>query len=312
MGLMAKTTGKTNEPCLDVLGFVSKATVAGGKPLAKMTGLKSEKELAFAHDLFVATDWGERFAELIDAHVKLPEKGRALYLNAGTGGHAMVLQERGGPDLSWLCTDESFETLELTRAKASTSKAAIEFRLNSVESLDLEDEQFDLVLADGSLVATERLVSMISELSRVARPGAWVAFTLPTSSSFGEFFSIYWEALYNSDLIDQSLEVQSLISELPTVSQIEELARYESLEDVGSWTQIEEFDYETGQAFITSPLISDVLMTGWLKCVPDDARTRVLLEIAHLIDEERHNAEFSLTVKASLVMGRKVELPLSG
>jgi ubiquinone/menaquinone biosynthesis C-methylase UbiE len=273
---------------------------------------KSEKELAFLQDLFIATDWGERFAELIDQHVQLPEKGRALYLNAGTGGHAMALQERGGHELKWFCVDESRESLELARAKAATSRAAAEFRLHSLESLDLEDDQFDLALADGSLVAPERVPAMIAELVRVAGPGAAVAFCLPTSSSFGEFFSIYWEALHNCGLIDHELDVETLITELLTVSQIEEIARIAGLEDVTSWTQIEEFDYDSSETFINAPLISDFLMKGWLKSVPEDARKQVICEIARLIDEERHNAEFSLTVKATLVIGRKVDLPLAG
>jgi hypothetical protein len=29
---------------------------------------KTNKELAYLHELFIATDWGERFAELIDEH----------------------------------------------------------------------------------------------------------------------------------------------------------------------------------------------------------------------------------------------------
>jgi hypothetical protein len=41
---------------------------------------ENNKELAFLLELFVATDWGERFAELIDEHVKLPKKGKALYV----------------------------------------------------------------------------------------------------------------------------------------------------------------------------------------------------------------------------------------
>src|SRR6188474_2683774 len=58
------------------------------------TNRKSDKEIAFLQDLFIAPDWGERFAELIDEHVKLPSEGRALYAAVGTGGHAMALQER--------------------------------------------------------------------------------------------------------------------------------------------------------------------------------------------------------------------------
>src|SRR5882672_12135010 len=96
-------------------------------PTPSVPADKSEKELAFLYDLFIAPDWGERFAELFDEHLKLPQKGRALYLNAGTGSHAMVLQERGGHELSWLWIDENHERLELARAKAISTKASAEF-----------------------------------------------------------------------------------------------------------------------------------------------------------------------------------------
>jgi hypothetical protein len=46
---------------------------------------KTQKELAFLHDLYIATDWGERFAELVDKHLELPREGRVLYLESGTG-----------------------------------------------------------------------------------------------------------------------------------------------------------------------------------------------------------------------------------
>src|SRR6185503_9343431 len=133
---------------------------------------KSEKELAFLRDLYIATDWGERFAELVDAHVDLPKKGRALYVSAGTGGHAMALRNRAEEKLELVCVDASEECLEL---------------------------------------------------ARVARPGATVAYWLPTASSFGEFFSIYWEALLNSDLQDYDVDVEHMITDLPTVSAVERL-----------------------------------------------------------------------------------------
>ena len=40
-----------------------------------MLNHKSDKELAFLQDLYIVTDWGERFAELVDEHVELPEEG---------------------------------------------------------------------------------------------------------------------------------------------------------------------------------------------------------------------------------------------
>src|SRR5215831_19106446 len=96
---------------------------------------KSPKELAFLQDLYVATDWGERFAELVDEHVALPEEGRALYVAAGTGGHAMALQERAGKKLKIFGVDESDECLELARAKAATMNEHVEFQRENPSSL---------------------------------------------------------------------------------------------------------------------------------------------------------------------------------
>lgn len=270
-----------------------------------ITNRKSDKELAFLQDLFIAPDWGERFAELIDEHVKPPKEGKALYAAAGTGGHALALQERAGGKLELLCIDENPECLELARAKATATDEQIGFEPVELDNLNLRDNQYDLVIGNASLVSPHKSRKMFSELIRVAAPGATIAFTLPTASSFGEFFSIYWEALHNVGLLDHESDVEQLITQLPTVSDVEQLAEDEGLRDVESWTRIEEFDFDSGEQFLNSPLVSEFLMHDWLALVPDDKRAEVVGEISRLINEERHEAEFALSVKATLVVGQK-------
>ena len=46
-------------------------------------------------------------------------------------------------------------------------------------------------------------------------------------------------------------------------------------------------------------------MHNWLALVPDDRRAELVTEISRLINEERHEAEFALSVKATLVVGQK-------
>lgn len=266
---------------------------------------KSDKELAFLQDLFIAPDWGERFAELIDEHVTLPKEGEALYVASGTGGHAMSLHERAGDKLLLLGVDENPECTELARAKATATNEQITFGTTQLDRLDLKDNRFDLVIGNASLVSRQRVRKMFSEIVRVAAPGATIALTLPTASSFGEFFSIYWEALHNSGLIDHESDVEQLITELPTVSDVEQLAEDEGLRDVESFTRIEEFDFESGEQFLSSPLVAEFLMQDWLALVPDDRRAGLFSEISRLINEERHEAEFALSVKATLVVGQK-------
>jgi ubiquinone/menaquinone biosynthesis C-methylase UbiE len=269
---------------------------------------KSQKELAFLQDLYVATDWGERFATLVDEHLELPKEGRALYVAAGTGGHALAVQERAGDELKLTCVDANDECLELARAKAVAFREVTEFRQEQLKTLSFEDNLFDLVMGDASLTAPGDLKTVFKEMVRVAKPGATVVWWLPTSSSFGEFFSIYWEALQNAGLQDQAGAVEHLITALPTIAEVEDWAGEFGLEGVATWMSIEEFDFESGEQFFNSPLITDFLLPNWLTLVPAPSRERVMKELAAIIDEERHSGEFALTLKATLVVGKKARV----
>jgi trans-aconitate methyltransferase len=268
-------------------------------------GSKTQKELAFLEDLYIATDWGERFAELVDEHVELPKEGRALYLAAGTGAHALALQARAGDNLKFLCVDENEECLELARTKAVAVNQEAEFQREDLSTLSFPDDEFDLVLGNGSMVAPPQLPKMISEMVRVARPGAKVAWWLPTASSFGEFFSIYWEALLGAGLDEHGAEVEKLIVGRPTVRDAETWAEHASLEGLTAWTNTEEFDFESGEQFFNSPLITDFLLPTWIQPVPEASREKFIKELGRIIDEERHSGAFSLTLKATLVTGEK-------
>jgi trans-aconitate methyltransferase len=269
---------------------------------------KSQKELAFLQDLYIATDWGERFAELVDEHIQLPKEGRALYVSAGTGGHTMALQERADQKLEIIAVDENQECLELARAKATALHERTKFQQENAAALSFADNQFDLVLGNASFTRPSELAQNVAELIRVAKPAATVAWWLPTASSFGEFFSIYWEALLKAELEDHGIDVENLITDLPTVSDAENLAVEAGLEGVTSWTAIEEFDFESGEQFLNSPLITDFLLDNWLRSVPPAARHRVMQELKNIIDEERHEREFALSIKATLVAGTKARV----
>ena len=271
-----------------------------------MNSVKTDKEIAFLHDLFVATDWGERFAQLIDENVTVPNKGRVLYLGSGTGSHVLALAEGASQKLSFVCVEEHQEYLEIARSKAAAENVPVEFRRGSLNELTFAENEFDAVIGDGSLVSPPRIVSMLKEMVRVARPGATVAFVLTTASSFGEFFSIYWEVLHNCGP-ELEANVEKLISELQSVSEIEGAAENAGLEGVTSVSRIEEFHYDTGEQFVNSPLVADFLMKRWIESLPESCRAQVVAEIPRLVDEDRQQAEFMFSVKATLVSGRKAQ-----
>lgn len=269
---------------------------------------KTDKELAFLHDLYIATDWGERFAELVDEHVKLPKEGRALYVEAGTAGHALALQESGGQKLTIVCADQNEECLELARAKAAALYESTKFQRENPQALSFADDEFDLVLGNLSFTPPENLRPAVNELVRVTKTRGTAACWLPTAGSFGEFFSVYWEALLGAGVEDHGADVERLIADLPAASDVEAWAEEAGLEEVQSWTAIEEFDFESGKAFLNSPLIQHFLLPAWLQSIPAAARKKVGSELARIIDEERHTGEFALGLKATLVAGKKAAI----
>ena len=164
---------------------------------------EDRRERAFQFDLFVSTDWAERFDAIVAEHVDLPEEGRLLEINCGTGDHVVALASslKAGEVVG---TDVDPERLKLARAKALVAKSE---KCSFVEAdprrLVFNDDAFDCVVLDASLESPDSLAAMASEALRVAATTASVAVKLPTRGSFDEFFSVLWEALHDVGIADE-------------------------------------------------------------------------------------------------------------
>ena len=84
---------------------------------------RQTRSCAFLHELFVATDWGERFAELIDEHVKSAQRGSCTLRGVGHRRPCnRACRNARGEKLRFLGVDESEESLELARVKAESTQ----------------------------------------------------------------------------------------------------------------------------------------------------------------------------------------------
>lgn len=261
---------------------------------------KTEKELAFLRDLYIDTDWTRRFTELVDKHLEFGNEKNFLYINAGTGNHALVLSEKIGKDAKFFATCENKEILTIARHKSLATKANIDFSMTR-----FDDEAFESVLADASFVRPADLPQFVAEAARVTEIGGKIAFFTVAAGSFGEIFSFLWEVLFNADLGEHGATAEQMISELLTVSQIEEIAQDVGLRKIKSHVTNEIFEYENGQHFISSPLLADFLLPVWLQTLSDKEKKQVTKELARLIDTEDGTMSFRFSVKAVLITGTK-------
>jgi len=261
---------------------------------------KTQKELAFLRDLFIEEEWTKRFTRLVDKHMDLSDSENMLYINAGTGGHALAIHERFGEKTAVFATCENGDLLTIAQDKAAAVSSDVDF-----STLRFEDDAFDAVLADASFVPARDLGDFLDNAVRVSRTGGDIAIFMPSAGSFGEIFSLLWEALFNADLIEHGPLVEQLIAELPPVWRIEELGERAGLVNIKTQTETEGFDYETSAEFIESPLVADFLMPVWLKPLDEYEKERALKELALLIDAEEDTLTFRFSIRAALLTGEK-------
>lgn len=268
---------------------------------------KDAKELAYLYDLYVVPMWREVFDKLVDEEIELPKEGRFLEVECGTGGYAIDLAVRGGGKVKVVGVDSSEERLALARGKADVQHVSrATFQQASPEDLDFTVGEFDLAIGDFSLLPPDRIESALEELIRVTKKGATVAVKLATQGSFGEVFSLYWEALYELNLIEYSPQLEELLTEWLTTGKAEELALDCDLRGVRGVTRSERLDFADGESFLKSPLIETMFLDVWLAFLPDDqTRFDVRQQLAKLIDRERQNADFDVSIKATILIGRK-------
>ena len=266
-----------------------------------------EKEAAFLYDLVLVPQWRERFDELVDAAIKLPEKGTFLEIGCGTGAYAIDLAVRGGNDVKVVGLEDNAAMLVIAQGKAEIQKVSrVSFRAGKVADHDLPEAGFALVVSDATLLPAEAHAALWQEAAQLADKGATVAVKLTTRGSFDEFFSIYWEALYELDWLDVTPALESLVMARLTASEAEALAQAAKLKQVASETHRLVFSFADGRTFLDDPLMRHWFLDEWLTLRPAKAdRQRLETKLAEVIDRAREDLDFEISVKATIVMARR-------
>ncbi|HSO75412.1 MAG TPA: class I SAM-dependent methyltransferase [Blastocatellia bacterium] len=269
--------------------------------------MSKARELAFRYDLFITSDWRDRFDTLINENIEIPFESQVLDVNCGTGAHSIELAERARGKGEVVGIDPGAERVDLARAKALAKKLdRVTFQQGITTVLPFPDDRFDIVIGEASMLSPGDINGVLTEMVRVARPEGRIVLKMTTRGSFDEFFSIYWEVLMSAGLVDDVwTALEQLINERRTISDSEMMTRQAGLRNVKSVSSSEEFGFETGEAFLTSPLIEDVFLADWMAIVPELRRQEVRERIVSIIDRERYGAAFEVSIKATLLTGTK-------
>jgi SAM-dependent methyltransferase len=255
----------------------------------------------------VAPLWRDCFDQLFTETVGLPDRGRVLLVECGTGGLAVEIAARLRETGSVTASDADPDRLALASDKANIANLD-NIRFLSLGKLAEErlTDAYDLVIGDASLLPAGALATILKTLrAGVTYDGTAAAYVV-SRGTFDEFFSIYWEALYNCELAEQlGPALETLLLTHPTKADIEEQAAAAGWRNVGVTIIRHNIGFESGTSFIESPLIAEHWLDGWLKIVPADRVADVKAAIVEIIEREREGLTFEIGLKAALVTGNR-------
>ena len=266
----------------------------------------NNKELAFRYDLFITPDWRDRFDTLVNENIEAAVEGRILDVNCGTGGHAIELAETMRGKAEVVGVDPDPERIALARAKALVKKSDVTFEQGIASDLRFGNHAFNMVIGDASMLREDQIGPVLAEMVRVTESDGRVLLKLTTHGSFDEFFSIYWEALHEDGLDGEAWgALEELINERRTYTDAEQMAERLGLREIESVTSKEDFSFEDAETFLESPLIKDHFLAQWLGILPLEKQDEVRRHLVSIIERERHDGPFEVSIKATLVIGRR-------
>lgn len=266
--------------------------------------IKSAKELAFIYDLYIVPNWREAFDAALEELLKLPKSGRILDAGCGTGTFAFDLAVKMGDRGEVVAVEEDKERLKLALGKNSIKNLEnlkfIQAPLDSISSLE---RAFDVAILDVSLFTPRQLQDdlelILSDLKKTCLEDATFVLKTATRGTFDEFFSVYWEALFETDLLTEKLD--ALILNRVTVDEAEQFVKDAGFRSVESTTIKCELLFDDGKSFIEDPIIESYFLDDWLTIVEENQRVRVKAKLIEVIDRIREDEKFDASFKVTLV-----------
>ena len=134
-------------------------------------------EIPFYYDKYLGPMIFNQYARDLSARVKVPETGVILETAAGTGIATRELRDIVAAGVHIVATDLNPDMLDLARGKFSDQQN-IEFQTGDAQQLPFDDDCFDAVVCQFSMMFFADKLRAMQEAARVLKPGGALLFNV--------------------------------------------------------------------------------------------------------------------------------------
>ena len=134
-------------------------------------------EIPFYYDKYLGPMIFNSYARDLSARVNVPEAGVILEVAAGTGIATRVLRDLVAANVHIVATDLNQEMLDLAVGKF-TDQQNIEFQTANAQQLPFDNDCFDAVVCQFSLMFFQDKLAAMQQAARVLKPGGTLLFNV--------------------------------------------------------------------------------------------------------------------------------------
>jgi arsenite methyltransferase len=274
----------------------------------KLTGFRM---IQYLNDTFDLTDesivsvydefplWSSYFgAKLLD-EIKYQPNITALDIGCGTGFPLIELAQRLGPSSQVFGIDPWTPASERILLKLRVMKIKnVTFFNQPAEKLPFKDSTFDLIVSNNGINNVEDAEKVLSECSRVLKPGGQFVMSVNLPGTMIEFYNVFKNILSQKGLINELGIVDAHIRSKR--KSVEENLNILDASGLKVQKVVEDsfyMKYADGTAFLNHFFIKLAFLDSWKKIPPVDKLNEVFAEVeAELNTYSEKNGGLSLRI----------------
>lgn len=229
-----------------------------------------------------------------------------LDLGSGTGYPALLDAQIVGPDGSVIGMDLAAQMLEAARRKATRlGLANVTFRTGDVTALPFETASFDAVTSRFCLMFLPQIPKAVAEITRVLRPGCWVAAAVWSSPDKNPSISLSMEAIRNVvELPPPDLDAPGIFR-LAKPGELAGMLQQAGLVDVMEQEFLAEWSYASAEEYYTSLMELAAPIQNLMATLSADQSQRVKQLILEAVSQYQRGNRIIFPIAVRLVAARK-------
>lgn len=284
------------------------STVFGPRPTRP-----KEERIARAWDDEVHPLVGARLGQLRLRRLTPRPSAQVLEVGCRSGAVTTELARRFDAGSRIVALDASAALVDLARERVAREHAAdgrnrrVHFRVQADgDKLPFADELYDVVTAELALDARPELQATVSELARVAKPGADVALASLVRGSWQELLDLLDEVLQRRGRLDERAAFGAHVAALPDAEALAHRCEAAGLSDVAVDLERWELLFRSPRELLYAPVLEHGPLSRWKELVGKGAeRQQTFIALAETLETYFAGRTLAVSLVAACVAGRK-------